>query len=130
MAITRGKQRHLLVAFSLLFPAGLFMSLLITLGAFGPDADVSQAAMLWHGINGFGPGFLRSWTFTPDNWLFSLYPVTFGLFAVFGSAPLLPILLGWLIFVASIVTSGVIANTLGASRSALIVPLILAFSGL
>ena len=130
MDVGYSKQRYLSVAFALLFPAGLFMSLLITFGAFGPDADVSQAAMLWHGIDQFGLSFLHDWRFTADNWLFSLYPITFGLFALFGPEPQLPILTGWLIFVASVLLTGLMAKVLDAPKSAVVVPLMLVFSGL
>jgi len=130
MDITRSKQRYLRTAIALLFLAGLFVSWQTTLGSFRPDADASQAAMLWHGIGHYGPGFLKDWIFTPDNWVFSLYPISFSLFALFGPEPALVILTGWLVFVASVLVSGAIAKVQGAARSAVIVPLALLFSGL
>ena len=57
--------------------------------------------MLYDGIVRHGPGFVKDWIFTADNWLFSLYPITFALFGIFGAKPALVILMGWLIFVAS-----------------------------
>ena len=70
-----------------LFLAGLYISAQIVLASFGVDADASQGAMLYDGIVRHGPGFVKDWIFTADNWLFSLYPITFALFGIFGAKP-------------------------------------------
>lgn len=86
--------------------------------------------MLWHGVTHHGIAWVKDWIFTPDNWLFSLVPIHFAEFALFGMRPGIVIYTGWAIFVASTVTVGLIARTIGLRFSSFLIPLILIFAGL
>lgn len=124
------KRTYFRMVFVVLFSIGLFGSLKTTFGLFGVDSDTSHSAMLWYGIRDHGMNFIKEWLFTPDNWLFSLFPIHFSLFTIFGPKPFIVILTGWLIFIASVLLSGIIAKNLNAPKSAWVIPVVLIFSGL
>ncbi|HYA26901.1 MAG TPA: hypothetical protein VEE82_02780 [Thermodesulfovibrionales bacterium] len=130
MTPTSDKRKYFSMAFVVLFSIGLFGSLKTTFGLFGVDSDTSHSAMLWYGIHDHGMNFIKEWIFTSDNWLFSLFPIHFLLFTIFGPKPFVVILTGWLIFIASVLLSGIIAKNLNAPKSARIIPIVLIFSGL
>jgi len=73
------KQKYFRMAFVILFSIGLFGSLKTTFGLFGINPDSSHSAMLWYGIRDHGMNFIKEWLFTPDNWLFSLFPIHFSM---------------------------------------------------
>jgi hypothetical protein len=85
--------------------------------------------MLWQGINDHGMSWLSGWIFTQDNWLFSLVPFHFLGFLIFGATPAVVIFGGWVIFILSAFISGVIAWKLNAKRAALLIPVVLLFTG-
>jgi|GEM_PF-560331 len=113
----------------LIFIIGCLGSLKVVLGLFAFDVDSSHSLMLWYGVNSFGLSWLKDWLFTPDNWLFSLVPIHFLEFLIFGVRPMLVILTGWFIFMLSALVSGLIAWQLKAKRSAFLIPLMLIFVG-
>lgn len=121
-----------IAAFSvtLIFFIGCLVSLKVVFVLFAFDADSSHSLMLWYGVNSFGLLWLKDWLFTPDNWLFSLVPIHFLEFLIFGVRPMLVILTGWLIFALSTLVSGLIAWQLKAKRSAFLIPVMLIFVGL
>ncbi len=86
--------------------------------------------MLWYGISDHGIAWVKDWIFTQDNWLFSLVPVHFLEFWLFGANPALVIITGWVIFIGSSITAGFIARQLNAKYSFYIIPIILIFTGL
>lgn len=122
-------KKYFTSAFFLLFAVGLLGSLKITFTLWGLEPDIIHSAMLWDGIRNHGLPFIKEWLFTTDNWLFSLVPMHFFLFWIFGDEPIILILSGWLIFVASVLLSGMIARNLHAPKSAIIIPVVLIFSG-
>jgi len=89
---------------------GLWTSLHYTFYSWGPNSDVSYPAMLWQGIHRYGLIFLKSANPTPDNWLFSLIPIFFALFSIFGVNAYVLILVGWLIYAVSAMLTGIIVK--------------------
>ena len=123
--------RHILwTLLTLLFLLGLYSSLKVVLGTFGIEPDTVHSLMLWHGINEHGIAWVKDWIFTQDNWLFSLVPIHFLEFSLFGANPEFLVVTGWLIFVFSTIAAGFIAKELKAKHSFYIVPVVLLFSGL
>ncbi|MFP3159701.1 MAG: hypothetical protein RXR65_08050, partial [Hydrogenobaculum sp.] len=96
--------------FLVLILFGLWTSLHYTFYLWGPNSDVSFPAMLWQGIRRYGLIFLKSANYTPDNWLFSLIPIFFALFSIFGVNAYVLILVGWLIYAISAVLTGIIVK--------------------
>jgi hypothetical protein len=90
--------KNVFLMFIILF--GLWTSLHYTFCLWGPDTDQSFSSMLWYGVHHFGLSFIKSVSFTPDNWIFSLVPIFFLLFALFGVNPYIIVIVGWLIFAA------------------------------
>lgn len=109
---------------------GLYSSLKVVLGSFGIEPDTVHSLMLWYGVNDFGLEWIKDWIFTQDNWLFSLVPIHFLEFWLFGANPALLITTGWLLFVGSTVAAGFIARQLSAKLSFYLIPVILIFAGL
>lgn len=89
---------------------GLWISLQTTLATWGPDADAADLPMLWFGIRQHGLSFLRSWYFTQDNWLLTLAPPAFAVFALAGAKPFLVVLSGWVIFVCCVALGLLVAR--------------------
>jgi len=115
--------------FFLFSSLGLYGSLKVDFGLFGIDPDTCHSLLLWHGINDFGISWLNDWMFTQDNWVFSLVPIHFLGFLLFGAKPVIAVLSGWLFFVLSALISGLVAWQLNAKRSAFLIPLALLFLG-
>jgi hypothetical protein len=86
--------------------------------------------MLWYGVNEHGLDWVKDWILTQDNWLFSLVPIHFFEFWMFGPKPALVIGTGWAIFVASTIAAGLIALELKSKNSPYIIPVVLIFTGL
>lgn len=103
----------------------MWTSLSYHFNIWGLDSDTADLVLLWQGIRRYGFQFVKTWGYTPDNWLFTLLPPTALLSSVFGPKPVLVIGLGWLIFCANVVM--VAAITWQVSRRAAIVtiPLLL-----
>ena len=82
--------------------AGAWVSWHYTFGVWRSDPDIFVTVQLWKGVREFGPGFIRSWVYTQDNWLFSLVPFTSLLFEAVGADLTTAVLPGWIIFVSSV----------------------------
>jgi hypothetical protein len=121
------KFKYLILFFVYAF--GLFLSLKVVLGMRGPDPDTYHSIMLWYGVNEYGLSWIKDWIFTQDNWLFSLVPIHFFEFWIFGPKLSLVIVTGWIIFVASTIISGLIALELKAKKSFYTIPIVLIFMG-
>ncbi len=96
---------------------------------FRADPDTVHTLILWDGVNREGLPWLRDWVFTQDNWLLSLAPFHFLGYAVFGAAPEVAVVGGWIIFALSALLAGLIARQLGARRAAPWVTVALLFAG-
>jgi hypothetical protein len=116
--------------FFLFSAVGLYGSLKVPFDVIGINADICHSLMLWNGIKDFGISWLNDWTFCQDNWLFSLFPINFLGFWLFGAKPVIAVLCGWLFFVLAALVSGLVAWQLDARRSAFLIPPALLFSGL
>ena len=89
---------------------GLWVSFHYTFYLWGPDSDICDSAMLWQGIHTYGLIFLKSVSYTPDNWLFSLIPIFFILFSLFGVNAYVVVAVGWLIYTTSAILTGFIVK--------------------
>ncbi|MBV9575235.1 MAG: hypothetical protein JO149_01285, partial [Gammaproteobacteria bacterium] len=120
-----------MVRFSILlgFILGLYTSLLVVFHTFPVEADFSDTAMLWFGFHQYGWKFFSSWLYTYDNWLLSLTPLHFLFFWLLGPQPIIVLMTGWAIFIASLLVIGLIAKTQGATKTAIFLPLTLLFAG-
>lgn len=122
----RKRAPALLIAVALSF--GLFVSFRYSLGLWRADPDVSVPYVLWHGVQRHGPGFLATWTYSPDNWLLTLAPMTWVAFALAGTAPRLIIVIGWLIFVASVALTAQLTRRIAGTWAAALLACTLIFA--
>ena len=105
------------------------MSLQIVLENFTFENDVAHSVILWRNFNAYGFQWITDWNFTQDNWLFSLVPINFVLYYIFGDEAFVSILSGWGIFIFSIFISGLIALELSSKKSFYIVTITLLYMG-
>lgn len=117
--------RLLYLAIFSLGVVGLYSSLKTVLIFFGVEPDTSHSIMLWQGFRSYGINGFLDWNFTSDNWLLSLVPFNFLGFAVFGPKPVVSIILGWLIFILSVILAGSIAWKLDAKKSSILIVVLL-----
>lgn len=130
MTQTLSLKRILLrVAYILLLSAGIYTAFLESLRLGGLSSDNTDTLMLWYGFQEHGWSFLKTWLYTPDNWLLSLWPFHALLFSIFPFTPTLSILSGFCVFLLNVLLCGLIANLIGAKKSAWLVPLLLLYSG-
>ncbi|THD74258.1 MAG: hypothetical protein E7812_18160 [Phenylobacterium sp.] len=111
-----------------LLAAGLWVSLHYCLAAWKAESDIFVTVELWRGVSEHGLGFVRSWGYTEDNWLFSLVPLTSLIYAVFDASPRVAVLTGWLVFLASVGLTGGLAARLSGWRTGLITAGVLLFA--
>ena len=97
-------------AFAALIVFGLWVSLEYSFSTWGADSDTALPYLLWHGILKDGPGFIHTFSFTPDNWLFWPLPTFFAAFATIGDTPQIVIVIGWAIFICSVVCASLLVN--------------------
>lgn len=109
---------------------GAWTSLRYSFGVWGPDADIAAQVVIWQGVLRHGFAFIENWSFTPDNWLFSLSPITALFYTVFGTSPMVVIGVGWLIFVASVGMTARLAHRIAGWRAAFPVAAVLLFSNI
>jgi hypothetical protein len=117
----------LLMAGALLV-AGLWISFHYTMAVWRLDSDTAIPFALWDGVRQHGLRFLASWRYTPDNWLLSLLPFTAVGLTLSGAAPLTTLVIGWLVFVASVGMTALLAFRLAGLRAAVAVAAILPFA--
>jgi len=108
--------------------AGLWVSLHYCLVAWKADPDMFVTVALWRGVREHGLGFLRTWTYTQDNWLLSLLPISSLFYATVGATPRVAALTGWTFFVASVGLTAWLTARLVAWRAAVIVACVLLFA--
>jgi hypothetical protein len=92
----------------LLLLVGAYFSMRYSLGLWHADPDVAVPVNLWRGIQAHGASFATTWHHSPDNWLFSLVPLDALLLSLSPHDPTLLVLSGWVIFVASVILSGML----------------------
>ncbi|HEX3699594.1 MAG TPA: hypothetical protein VHV27_02865 [Phenylobacterium sp.] len=116
------------LALAALVAAGLWISLHDCLAAWKAESDIFVSVALWRGVADHGLGFVRTWTYTEDNWLFSLVPAASALYAAFGASPRVTVLTGWLVFVVSVALTAALAARLAGRRAAAITGAVLLFA--
>jgi hypothetical protein len=127
----RGYGQGLLVAAAaVLLCVGLWTSWRYTIGVWRSDPDIFVTVQLWKGVHEFGPGFVRTWIYTQDNWLFSLVPFTALFYELFGATLKTAVMPGWLIFVGSVALTAALIWRLVGWRAALATACVLVFGGL
>ncbi len=117
------------VFYLLLLSAGIYNVLLNALRFARIDSDVTDTLMLWYGFQEHGYNFIKTWVYSQDNWLLSLFPWHALLFSIFPFTPKLIILTGVWIYLLNVLLCGLIANSIQAKKSALLVPLLLLSAG-
>jgi hypothetical protein len=127
MSEARWQPWRLVTVFAILV-FGLWTSLRYSFGAWGPDADIATQVVLWQGVRRFGLAFITSWSFTPDNWLFSLSPIVALVYTIFGTTPQVVVGVGWLIFAASVAMTACLVQLIAGWRAAFAVATMLLFS--
>lgn len=97
---------------------GAVNSLLITIHNIAIESDTADTITLWSGFQQYGWSFLESYRYTIDSWIFSLVPVHFLLFYMFGPSPHIVIIGGWVIYVFILVFLNLCAKESGVSPRA------------
>jgi hypothetical protein len=95
----------------------------------GADADIYVTVALWRGVKAHGLAFLSSWSYTQDNWLFSLIPISSALYQAFGPHLALAVGLGWGFFVAAVALTAWLVWVLAGRRWAVATGVVLLFAG-
>ena len=113
----------------LLIVLGAIQTCLATLPLWGADSDIADPVLIWQGIHLHGIGFLQNWRYTGDNWLLSLIPIDFLLFALAGHAPIILLLIGLGIFYAIILLVYLIIDAECGRLAALASAAVLLFTG-
>ena len=116
-----------LIAAAAILIFGAWVSLRYTFGAFAPDADIAVPVVLWDGVRHYGLGFLKTWSYTQDNWLLSLIPLTSLIFTLFGTNPKLVVAIGWLFFLACVGMTSFLVYRIAGRRAAFPVAAVLLF---
>jgi hypothetical protein len=107
---------------------GCWISFQYSRAAWRPSSDNFVTVALWRGFREHGFGFLGSWSYTQDNWLFSLIPISSAVFAVFGATPQAVLALGWGFFLAAAALAAFIAARLAGRTAGLTLGAILLFA--
>ncbi|MBE1161117.1 hypothetical protein [Dyella acidiphila] len=83
---------------AVLAAAGLLLTYRSVMATWFVDPDVVNVAMLRDGVARHGWAFLASWIYTTDNWVFSLLPWYWLLYATVGDTPFVLVVSGWVVF--------------------------------
>lgn len=118
-----------ILAIGLFVLTGAGESLKATFHLWGADSDMADPVLVWNGLITHGPAFLPAWRYTPDNWLLSLFPIDFALFLLFGTAPVVLIITGLMIFYTSVGLIGLIVGRERGMIAGWITGAILLFAG-
>ncbi|HEV2532745.1 hypothetical protein [Phenylobacterium sp.] len=124
----RPRRAGYILGAAALICAGLWISLHYCLVAWKADPDIFVSVALWRGAQDHGLGFLKTWTYTEDNWLFSLLPVSSLIYSVFGATARVAALVGWLFFVASVGLTGWLTARMAGWRAGLATAVVLLFA--
>lgn len=101
----------------------LIISLTLTNKYFVADSDTLNSVIVWHEIQLHGLSIMNQWTPTPDNWYFSVYPIHFLFFSLFGSGSNVIILISFIqVFLCALLSSLLIRNISGNYYSIYLMP--------
>ncbi len=98
---------YLIIALSSVF--SLWVSIHVTFSVWGTNSDSADLALLYHGVIDHGLRFVTSWRYTQDNWLLSLAPLMFPVYAVFGINNFTLVAPGWVLLVSNAFIGGFIS---------------------
>jgi len=97
---------------------GALNSLLITIHNIAIESDTADTITLWSGFQQYGWEFLKSYRYTIDSWIFSLVPIHFLLFYIFGPSPHIVIVGGWVIYIFILIFLNLCAKEAGVNLRA------------
>jgi hypothetical protein len=112
----------------IIFLVATYNSLVAAFGFAVLDSDYSDTVMLWWGFQQYGWPFIKTWIYTQDNWLLSLFPWHALLFYIFSPTKNVLVLSGYFIFLLDVLLCGLIARSLNALKAAVLAPIFLLFS--
>jgi len=96
--MTVGLKAHKAGVFALLGALvasfGLWVAFRYVMAAWPPDPDVFVTVELWRGIQRHGLEFASSWSYTQDNWLLTVVPLSSALYQLLGPSLTLTIAIG------------------------------------
>lgn len=81
------KDRNDKLFFLINLIAGVFLAWFYVHIHYQPDSDIANSAITWYEVSSNGLSSLKNWRPTPDNWYFSVYPINYLVFYLFGSSP-------------------------------------------
>lgn len=108
--------------------AGAWMSLRHSFARWNVDPDIADPLLIWSGVRQHGLGFVATWHYTQDNWLLSLVPLAGLSYAVFGASPAVVIGSGWLIFLACVLLTALLAWKAAGPLAAMLLAAMLLFA--
>jgi hypothetical protein len=108
---------------------GLHMSLAYSRGIWRGDPDGAVPVVLWRGLQAHGWDFIRTWSYSPDNWLLSLVPLDLVPLWLAPGRPEATVLLGWSFFLASVALSAVLLGGLCGRAAGWALAAVLALTG-
>ncbi|MHB1303371.1 MAG: hypothetical protein ACYCZB_07840 [Acidiphilium sp.] len=107
---------------------GVIQSIVVTYHLWGADPDIADPVIVWRGLHSDGLYFIKIWHFTPDNWLLSLMPLDWLVFALIGSSPLVVIGTGAFFYLALIALCALLVGRERGAVAGGIVAVVLLFS--
>jgi len=132
--MTVGLKAHKAGVFALLGALvasfGLWVAFRYVMAAWPPDPDVFVTVELWRGIQRHGLEFASSWSYTQDNWLLTVVPLSSALYQLLGPSLTLTIAIGWLTFATAVVLAGWLVAELAGWRWGLALSAVLAYGNL
>ena len=121
-------RRWIAFAPALVFLLGAYVSLRYSLALWHADPDTSVPFNLWQGLTQHGLGFLTTWKYSPDNWLFTLLPLDAALLSLAPHQPTVVVLSGWGIFIASVALTGALLGQMTGRTAGLWLAAVLTFA--
>lgn len=108
---------------------GLVNSFFVTIHNIAIESDTTISVTLWNGLHQYGWNFLRDYRYSVDGWAFSIVPIHFLLFYLFGTSEHIIILGGWIIFASILFMLNICAKQAGVTlRSRLVCLVFLSFA--
>jgi len=121
------RNNKILLALNLM--AGLILACFFVHLHYQPDSDIANSAVTWHEVSRKGLSSLNDWRPTPDNWYFSVYPVNYLVFYIFGSSPFVMELIEvFQLFLLALFSSMICYQLTKNSKSFLLIPLLCSLS--
>ena len=79
------------------------------------ETDALNSPIVWREVSEHGFGVLKSWYATPDNWYFTVYPINFFFYLLFGNDGIVPLTVSTALFACvTAISFWYVANRSGA----------------